>query len=502
MSLNKGHGAGGANTNASGLSFEKISEIPLKNIESSTFSDKVLFEYDNHQFQLQHIKKANLFPFMDSIQKLDKSVECGHGCKQPDECYIEISKKLVFIIEKKNQNRAGSVCEKIQTAPFKLYQYKRHFPQCNVHYIYCLSEWFQDNCKAELKYLTDLNIPYFFYNEGYLDSIKKFIYDKLVQNDVQNDVREYKEITLQTMPTIKPILKWVGGKSQLIDVISTDIPNKIQGDYIEPFVGGGAVLLYVLQNCSVTGQIIASDSNPGLISMYKNIQSDCKEVSRLLDEYSQKYSNFPTTEKTERRDKSSRVPEDEASCESQGDYYYLLRNRFNELLNTNQYDSYEYSALFIFLNKTSFRGVYREGPNGFNVPFGHYKSVNLPNLDELRKFSEHIQKVTFKCQDFQEALQDLKNEDFTYVDPPYCPETTTSFVNYTRGGFKRHDELFNVLLNTKANFLMSNANVDLIHKTFVERYHIKTVEAKRHINSKNPAARCEELLISKKMMSS
>lgn len=500
---NKGHGAGGANTNLTGLSFEKESNIQFKIIDVLELSEKVLFEYKNTHYQLHCLKKTTLFKYMKYIQEFDVNIHHAHGCKQPDECYVEESKKILFVIEKKNQNVSGSVCEKIQTAPFKLYHYKKCFPNYKIHYLYCLSEWFRNHTKAELEYLTDMKIPYFFFNDKYIDSIQRYIYEILQQNEVQEYVNS-KEL-LKVMPNVngskvKPILKWLGGKSQLIDDISPNIPKNIQGNYIEPFVGGGAVLLHVLQNCSVSGKIIASDSNLGLISMYKNIQSHPELVYNYLEQYSQNYLKSPSSNKKNGGGKTNiQVPDDETSaCQSQEIFYYWLRNRFNELQKTNQYDSYEYSALFILINKTCFRGLYREGPNGFNVPFGNYKKVSLPSLSEIRNFSNLIQNVVFKYQDFQDAFQDLNCNDFIYVDPPYYPETKTSFVKYTKDGFDKHDKLFDVLLNTQSNFLMSNSNVDCIHELFSDTCHIKIVDAKRHINSKNPGAKTKEVLVSKK----
>ena len=108
--------------------------------------------------------------------KIDKNIIKAHGCKNPDECYIDETSKNIFIIEKKFQNVAGSVCEKIQTPDFKIWQYSRTFPTYSIVYIYCLSDWFKENCKAELEYLEYKKIPIFWGNDvNYKESIIEFM---------------------------------------------------------------------------------------------------------------------------------------------------------------------------------------------------------------------------------------------------------------------------------------------------------------------------------------
>lgn len=155
---NKGTGAGGANTNRNGLSYEKMTDLSTEY--------KIIGRYCYHRkryygsvirFKINKKKKfkyTEKHGFLKCTEKYrDKEVEIGHGCKQPDGCFIDEKTKIIFIIEKKNQNVAGSVCEKIQSVPFKLHNYEEMFPEFKVVYIYCLSRWFQGNCKAELKFL-------------------------------------------------------------------------------------------------------------------------------------------------------------------------------------------------------------------------------------------------------------------------------------------------------------------------------------------------------------
>lgn len=171
---NKGVGAGGSNTNKNGLSYEKNTDLnnKIKIIEKCKISTKINF-YGCKRIFIK-IKQANLFKYMKG--KINKKINKAHGCKNPDECYIDEKLKNIFIIEKKFQMRSGSVCEKIQTPDFKLWQYSRTFPDYTIIYIYCLSEWFKNNCIAELEYLDFKNIRYFWGNsKTYKDDIIKFI---------------------------------------------------------------------------------------------------------------------------------------------------------------------------------------------------------------------------------------------------------------------------------------------------------------------------------------
>jgi hypothetical protein len=171
---NKGTGAGGSKTNANGLPYEKLTDLSTEYSERKQYKyhDKIKFTQCETPFV--STKQSNFFKHMKD--KMDTSIEQAHGCKRPDECYINEEDKALFIIEKKFQQTGGSVCEKIQTPDFKLWQYKRLFPEYKIIYIYCLSDWFKKNCKAELEYLCDINIPVFWGNsETYKTDIINFI---------------------------------------------------------------------------------------------------------------------------------------------------------------------------------------------------------------------------------------------------------------------------------------------------------------------------------------
>lgn len=171
---NKGTGAGGSNTNKNGIPYEELTDLDdrITILEKGKFSSKIIF--DDNKKSFIKTKQFNLFKCMKDDISTD--IQKAHGCKNPDECYIDRELKNIFIIEKKFQQCSGSVCEKIQTAGFKSRHYNKTFPKYNVIYMYCLSDWFKENCKAELEYLKDINIPVFWGgSERYKDDIINFI---------------------------------------------------------------------------------------------------------------------------------------------------------------------------------------------------------------------------------------------------------------------------------------------------------------------------------------
>lgn len=176
---NKGTGAGGKNTNKNGLPYESLTELSSElNVISNNFYSSVIAFRINPDIHFISAKQSNLFKCMSN--KIDSTVPKAHGCKNPDECFINEHTKTIFIIEKKFQQVSGSVCEKIQTPDFKLWQYSRTFPEYKIIYIYCLSDWFKDNCKAELEYLEVKQIPVFW---GGSESYKRDIINYLVNHD-------------------------------------------------------------------------------------------------------------------------------------------------------------------------------------------------------------------------------------------------------------------------------------------------------------------------------
>jgi len=172
--ITKGTGAGGSNTNKNGLPYEELTELKTEYeiISRENYYDLIKFKSCDKKFK--STKQSKLFKCMQ--EKINKSITKAHGCKNPDECFISEENKIIFIIEKKFQQVGGSVCEKIQTSDFKQWQYERTFPFYKIIYIYCLSEWFKKNCKAELEYLHYKKVPVFWGNdEKYKSKIIDYI---------------------------------------------------------------------------------------------------------------------------------------------------------------------------------------------------------------------------------------------------------------------------------------------------------------------------------------
>jgi len=318
-----------------------------------------------------------------------------------------------------------------------------------------------------------------------------------LQNVIVPNVIVPNVIVPPALPTItKPLLKWVGGKTQILDAVLSRFPPVIR-NYYEPFLGGGSVLLGLLSSkdkIKITGTVYASDINKNLIAFYRNVQGSSDrllvELKKLCDEYD------GLTGKTVNR---SPTTEEEART-SQESYYYYVRRLYNGLVGEAKY-GVQGSAMLLFLNKTGFRGVYREGPHGFNVPFGHYTNPSVYDEAEVRRVSVLLTGVVFRDISWSSALDSLGPEDFVYLDPPYAPETTTSFVGYTAGGFgaEDHAALFARLAALKTGgvpFLMSNADVKLVRDAFPSpTYTTDGITARRAINSKNPESMTKELLV-------
>lgn len=296
----------------------------------------------------------------------------------------------------------------------------------------------------------------------------------------------------------KPILKWVGGKTQIIDTIISNFPT-MMNDYHEIFLGGGSVLFALLSSIKngsiqVKGTIYAFDLNEPLVYIYKNIQSSHNELYDTIQTLIDDFQNCGQGH----LNRNPQSLEEAKLCKE--NYYYWIRNRYNQL-SDEQKKGLLGSSMIIFLNKTCFRGLYRVGPRGFNVPYGNYKNPQIISKEHLDQVHDLIQGVVFECCDFTISLCKLKKDDFVYLDPPYAPETDTSFVQYTDKGFtlKQHEDLFARLhqLNKKGiKFMMSNSDVILVNKNFnKKKYNICTIVCKRTINSKNPESTVNEVLI-------
>lgn len=292
----------------------------------------------------------------------------------------------------------------------------------------------------------------------------------------------------------KPFLKWVGGKTQIAPSILSLFPKEIN-NYHELFLGGGSILLALLslqkQNkITIKGKIYAYDINPTLIHVYKHVQTNKDELFACISQYIETYASITCTS-------INRKPQTiEQATTSKESYYYWVRQKFNNMDKA----SLECAAIFIFLNKTCFRGMYREGPNGFNVPYGHYKTTpTVITKQELDVISDLIKNVEFACMDFNDSIKNVEANDFMYLDPPYAPETRNSFVGYTSDGFSldTHKKLFESIKEAHLNrklFIMSNAKVDLVQQYF-NGFKAQEISARRAINARNPESVTTEVIV-------
>ncbi len=290
----------------------------------------------------------------------------------------------------------------------------------------------------------------------------------------------------------KPFIKWVGGKSQLLEEIKEKYPPKIE-KYCEPFVGGGAVLFDILSS-KHPETVLINDINKELINTYSQIKNNCDGMINQLSEIQTIY-------------KTHTLEENKA-------YFYEKRQRYNELkVNGNDAENLEKAALFIFLNKTCFNGLYRVNSKGlFNVPFNNAKNPLLCDEENLRACSEVLQNVEMRVGDYKECKDFIDSNTFVYIDPPYRPlSQTAAFTSYSENGFSDDDQktlsifIKEMITEKHAKVLVSNSdpkNTDVNDNFFDDLYdknhfQIKRVSAARMINSNaKKRGAINELLIS------
>ena len=291
---------------------------------------------------------------------------------------------------------------------------------------------------------------------------------------------------------VKPFLKWVGGKSSLLSEIRRYYPfddGKIT-KYVEPFVGGGAVLFDILNKYELEAVYI-NDSNAELINAYCIVRDD---VNALIEALRTMQNEF--------------LP---MSTEERKAYYKDKRNQFNDLIgDSSSNNKVLKSALMIFLNKTCFNALYRVNSKGlFNVPMGAYRNPTICDEDNLRAVSERLKGVTVLCEDYHNTIDFIDSKTFVYLDPPYrAISKTSNFTSYTRewDGDKSQIVLSEFIDDVRAEgalVLMSNSdpkNTDVQDNFFdvlYSSYNIKRVEAKRSLNCKaDGRGAVKELLIS------
>lgn len=293
------------------------------------------------------------------------------------------------------------------------------------------------------------------------------------------------------MEIVKPFVKWAGGKGSLISQLKNFYPFELENGviekYVEPFVGGGAVLIDILQKYDVK-DVYAFDINKDLINCYNVIKND---VETLIQELSKKENEYIKLENNDRQT-----------------YFYDIRNEYNSYeLETEL--STKRASEFIFLNRTCFNGLYRVNKNGkFNVPCGKYKNPTICDSKNLRNLSKLIQKVTFIYGDYKKSEVYIDNKTFVYFDPPYRPLTATSaFTSYAKEDFSEENQkelakYYRELDVKNAKLMLSNSNPknvnneDVFFENIYNGFNINEVFAKRMINANSKGrGAISELLI-------
>lgn len=287
----------------------------------------------------------------------------------------------------------------------------------------------------------------------------------------------------------KPFLKWAGGKTQLLKEISTKFQYSKDDEftYIEPFVGSGAVLFWVLNNFKNVKNVIINDINSDLTNTYLSIKNDVENLIVILEKWQSEYHAL------------------DEETELKKEYFYSKRVLFNQ----RSSDQNTQSALFIFLNRTCFNGLYRVNrKNEFNVPIGSYKKPRICDKDNLGLVSKALSNVTVLNDDFEKTMEYINENTFFYFDPPYKPlNKTSSFTAYAKDEFNDNEqvrlkEFCDKLDASNCGWILSNSDVkgdapeEHFFDNLFENYQIKRVSAKRSINS-NSKKRGElsELLI-------
>jgi len=268
--------------------------------------------------------------------------------------------------------------------------------------------------------------------------------------------QEYRQIVLSEP---KPFVKWAGGKRQLMSELERNFPTKFD-TYLEPFLGGGAVMFDLLAKRSNL-KCNVSDLNSDLVLAYVTIRDRLEKLIESLENHSKNYHKDSTR------------------------YYYEVRDQEPK-------NQIEKVSRLLFLNKTCFNGLYRVNSKGkFNVPMGRYTNPNIVNKENLEIVSKALQteKIKISCRDFSSIIKDAKKGDFVYFDPPYQPVSdTANFTSYTHRDFTEDDlerlaDLANQLNSKGCNVMLSNSNSKTVKKMFSSGWKIKEIKANRAINS-------------------
>ena len=281
----------------------------------------------------------------------------------------------------------------------------------------------------------------------------------------------------------KPFVKWVGGKKQLISQLDALLPAdfRMRNDvrYIEPFVGGGAMLIYMLQTYPNITSAVINDINADLTKCYLTVRDDAPRLVKSLNDIQEKYYSFSAADGQQRQ------------------FYYEMRDRFN----AKPSDNIENTTLFIFLNRTCFNGLYRVNKSGrFNVPFGKYERPMICDPPTILADSRLLRNVEILTGDFGDTIAKIKGDTLFYLDPPYRPlSCTSSFNDYSKEAFgdeeQRRLKLFcDQIDSLNAMFMLSNSDCfgkdgkDRFFDDLYQDYNISRVWASRSVNA-NPAKR-------------
>ena len=290
--------------------------------------------------------------------------------------------------------------------------------------------------------------------------------------------------------TLKPFVKWVGGKSQLVEQIEKMLPTdgeKVLTKYAEPMVGGGALFFSILSKYDFE-ELYISDINAELINAYQAVKNDVDILIAKLNEMQMLF-----------------LPMDENGRKY---FYYTVRERFNSMALTEE-TATEKAAQFIFLNKTCFNGLYRVNRKGqFNVPMGAYKNPTICDDENLRNIHEALQNVTIVCGDYSLSKSFIDKDTFVYLDPPYRPISETSgFTAYNTDVFDDNEQIrlakfIDEINLSGAKIVLSNSDPKNVNEDdnffddLYKNYKINRVEASRAINSKgDKRGKINELLI-------
>ena len=288
----------------------------------------------------------------------------------------------------------------------------------------------------------------------------------------------------------KPFIKWVGGKGQLIEqleaMLPADFDNWDNATYIEPFVGGGAMLYYMLQQHPNIKRAVINDINSDLITCYKTVRDNVEQLISALHEIQEQYYTLQ-------------------DMEAKREMFIAVRERYNE----KNLDPIENTTKFFFLNRTCFNGLYRVNKKGlFNVPFGKYMQPQICDAETLRADSDLLKRVIILEGDFENTLNYAQEKSLFYFDPPYRPlSDTSSFNDYTKEAFNddsqvRLKEFCDQVVAAGHCFMLSNSDckgkneTDNFFDVLYADYYIDRVLASRNVNA-NGAKRgkISELLI-------